>query len=730
MFKKIIYILTIIALFVFQPNTMSASVENITILSKSNDGVLGNSHSSEGMLSKDGNFVVFISQASNLVAGDTNDLADVFVYEIQTDTVERVSISTLGVESNGESFDADISGDGRYVVFVSGATNLVPGDTNGDDDIFVYDRDTNSIEIVSIGLGDEKTSSVSSSSDGASAMPSISLNGRYVVFESVATNLIEGDTNGESDIFIRDLLLDTTERVSITNEGNEAVGYSIAPAMSSDGRYVSFFSEDNTLVSGDTNALSDYFVRDLLLNTTERVNVSSEEVESNGLLSTVTRHGISNDGRYAVFSSLATNLVPGDTNGVDDIFVRDMELGTTERITLRPDGTEASDTTTTFPSGISSDGRYVSFYSGSPQFVEGDTTSGEYNYDVFVRDLLLDTTRRISLSQDGEEGNAGSYASVVSLTDGGRYAVFNSGATNFVENDINAVDDVFLVEISDEDGISSVIENAAPNTGDIDENGYIDSIEQNVSSFVNSVSGNYTSVVTTGDCFYNSNLNSEAESELASEDAEYDYPLGIISFEVNCREAGETATVSVYCFCDQTPVDGLVARKYDPNTGEYTTIDSAVIEEVIIDGQRALKMTYDVVDGGSLDEDGLSNGTIVDPVGFGRPAQQQSSRGSSSSGSIPKEKIAQLLENNTQTSTENSCEKINLATLMKKGSKFGEVSLLQSFLNKNGFNSGVVDGLFGSITDSAVKAFQKANNLISDGIVGPITRGLINSKCI
>jgi hypothetical protein len=305
-------------------------------------------------------------------------------------------------------------------------------------------------------------------------------------------------------------------------------------------------------------------------------------------------------------------------------------------------------------------------------------------------------------------------------------------ADNLISGDEDDTLDVYFAEITDMDGIDHETEDAAPNQGDIDENGYDDAIEDNVSSFVNSVSSNYTSVVTTGDCFYNSNLDSEAESELASQDSEYDYPLGIISFEVNCREAGETATVSVYCFCNQTPLEGLVARKYDPDTGEYTTIDSAVVEEVTIDGQRALRMTYDVVDGGSLDEDGLENGTIIDPVGFGKPAVQESQdsgRSSSSSGSIPKARLAAML-NNTQTeNTEDSCSKLSLVTTMKRGSKFGEVSLLQEFLNAKGFAAGIVDGLFGPKTDSAVKAFQLANSLVSDGIVGPITRGVINSGC-
>ncbi|MEZ4211219.1 MAG: peptidoglycan-binding domain-containing protein, partial [Candidatus Paceibacterota bacterium] len=246
----------------------------------------------------------------------------------------------------------------------------------------------------------------------------------------------------------------------------------------------------------------------------------------------------------------------------------------------------------------------------------------------------------------------------------------------------------------------------------------------------NSVSGNYTTVQTTGNCVEKSSVSSEAESALATQDSGYDYPLGIITFSVDCKDVGETATVSVYCFCENTPVSGTIARKYSESTGEYTTIDSAVIEEVTIDGQRALKMTYDVTDGGALDEDGLENGTIVDPVGFARVAATSS--GGSSSGSKPRKVVVQNTENNESPNTpinEDSCEKYSFMSPMKKGSKFGEVSKLQELLNKKGISVGIVDGLFGPLTDMAVKQFQSQNSLDSDGIVGPMTRGVLNKVC-
>ncbi|MDQ5901558.1 MAG: hypothetical protein QG580_273 [Patescibacteria group bacterium] len=721
--KKILNIFILITFFVLNANLTNAAVINPVLISKTPSGGFSNGDSGSGGLSADGRYIVFDSEASNIIAGDTNAESDVFLYNIANDTIKKISTGLLGAEADGSSIGSMISEDGNYVVFWSNATNLVEGDTNNQLDVFRYSTQTEEIEIASLADDD-------SLGDSGSGFPSVSSDGRYVSFVSAATNLVVGDTNSLEDVFIRDMDLGTTERVNVTSsEGQQTSGALNTSMMSSDGRYIAF-STNFPFDPADDNNNQDVYIRDLQLGITEAISVDSDEqfIADSGAYNNNPGIGITEDGRYVIFGSFSGGFVSGDTNNTGDVFLRDRVSGITEIISTGDSGVIGNGGS--FPISISPDGRYIAFTSEATNLVSGDTTGGldTIIFDIFVRDTYNDTVRRVTVFEDGTEFDDYSDSYQIFAT-GGRYITFTSLASNIVNGDTNGFYDVFYAEITDMDGIEHQVEDDAPNNGDIDDNGYDDAIEDNVSSFVNSVSGNYTSVVTTGDCFYNSNLDSEAESELASEDSEYDYPLGIISFEVNCREVGETATVSVYCFCNQTPLEGLVARKYDPDTGEYTTIESAVIEEVTIDGQRALRMTYDVVDGGVLDEDGLENGTIIDPVGFGRPVQQQSSGGSRSSGSIPKEKLAQLLQNNTQTSTENSCNKNNLVTLMKKGSKFGEVSLLQSFLNKNGFNSGVVDGLFGSITDSAVKAFQKSNSLVSDGIVGPITRGVINSKC-
>jgi len=546
------------------------------------------------------------------------------------------------------------------------------------------------------------------------------------LFESDATNLVAGDTNTKRDVFLVTLATGVVERVSVSTDEDEINNDSYDSYMSENGRYINFSSSGTNVVAGDTNGFSDVFVRDRTLGTTERISVSSAGVEGDGEVEYIYS---SADGRYVVFGSDATNLVAGDTNGFTDIFLRDKTLGTTTRVNVSSAGVQANAESAL--AYVSDDGRFLTFGSSATNLVVSDTNGGG---DAFLHDTLTGTTERISLREDGTQASGSTSAVALGVLSGdARYVILTSDHSDIVSDDTNDTFDVFLYELDDADGISSSEELAAPNGGDVNENGYADSVEQNITSFVNPISTTYTTLETTGDCTRNDSPSASAESSLASQDSGYDYPLGIISFEVNCKEVGETATVSVYCFCEVTPVDGTIARKYSESTGEYTTIDSAVIEEVTIDGQRALKMTYDVVDGGALDEDGLENGTIIDPVGFARVATPSSSGGSSSSGSRPsKNTIAQNTQSLTPPITTNddtACTTHTFTTSMKKGSKQGEVNKLQELLNKEGMNAGTVDGLFGPMTHNAVKMFQTKHILDSDGIVGPMTRSVLNTIC-
>jgi Tol biopolymer transport system component len=212
--------------------------------------------SGDPSISADGRYVAFTSGATNLVAGDTNSRPDIFVRDRQTNTTERVSIDTAGNQADSSSFEPSISPDGRYVAFASSATNLVADDNNdGTEDVFVRDRQTNTTERVSINTAGNQA-------DDDSFNPSISPDGRYVAFYSSASTLVAGDTNGERDIFVRDRQTNTTERVSINTAGNQADSSSFNPSISADGRYVAFDSHATNLVAGDTNGRRDIFVHE------------------------------------------------------------------------------------------------------------------------------------------------------------------------------------------------------------------------------------------------------------------------------------------------------------------------------------------------------------------------------------------------------------------------------------------------------------------------------------
>ena len=403
-------------------------------VSVSSAGVQGNNPSYYAAMTPDERYVAFVSAASNLVAGDTNGL-DVFVRDRLLGTTDRVSVDSGGLEGNSDSgnFGVSISADGRFVAFSSYASNLVPGDTSGDYDIFVHDRQLGTTERVSVDSGGAQANS-------ASYICAISADGRYVAFESYASNLVPGDTNGYADIFVRDRQLGTTERVSVDSGGVEGNFHSYFPCISADGRWVAFSGFASNLVSGDTNVAYDVFIRDRQLGTTERVSVDSAGTEANGD-SGFFPNAISSDGRFVVFNSTATNLVPGDTNGKSDLFVRDRQLGTTDRVTVSTGGAEANDDTIDSLLAISLDGRFVTFTSPASNLVPGDTNG---NLDIFVRDRQLGTTERVSHTSGAQQAFGDSR--YPSISDDGRWVAFSSLAPNLVTGDTNMKSDVFVAD--------------------------------------------------------------------------------------------------------------------------------------------------------------------------------------------------------------------------------------------------------------------------------------------
>ncbi len=343
-------------------------------VSVNSDREEGNSTSGSPSLSADGRFVSFVSNASNLVPGDSNNTLDIFVYDRQLGTIVRVNVSANQEEANDVSFSPSISSDGRFVTFSSEASNLVPGDTNAKQDIFVYDRLLATMERVSISTGQQEA-------DDDSYTPSVSADGRFVTFSSEASNLIPADMNGENDIFVYDRQAGAIERVSVNADGEEADDDSYDPAVSADGRYITFESDAGNLVPQDTNATRDIFVFDRQDGSIQRVsgNLDGEEADDDSY-----DPSLSADGRFVAFSSDASDLVPADSNGQRDIFLYDRQTGTTERISVDADGKEGV-VASRRPS-LSSDGRSIAFQSAESLFVPGDI-NGET--DIFVFDRLL-----------------------------------------------------------------------------------------------------------------------------------------------------------------------------------------------------------------------------------------------------------------------------------------------------------------------------------------------------
>jgi Tol biopolymer transport system component len=249
-----------------------------------------------------------------LVAGDTNAVEDAFLRDRQTGETVRVSVNTAGQQGNSNSFFPMPSADGRFVAFESQASNLVAGDTNNNPDVFVRDRQTGQTTRVSV-------ASDATQSNGYSSVDAISADGRYVVFMSAASNLVAGDTNNAEDVFVRDRQTGTTTRISVDSAGVQGNASSNGASLSADGRIVLFQSDANNLVADDRNGATDIFTRNVQTGRTQRVTLSNDGRESNGASG---RPTMTPDGAAISFSSNANNLVAGDTNNQGDVFVREL----------------------------------------------------------------------------------------------------------------------------------------------------------------------------------------------------------------------------------------------------------------------------------------------------------------------------------------------------------------------------------------------------------------------
>jgi len=426
----------------FSSPSNSSIVRKISRISIASDGTQANDSSGSAALSSDGRYLAFVSNATNLVNGDTGGVVDVFVHDRLTGETTRVSVASGGTQANSSSDYPSISADGRYVAFESYASNLVSGDTNETFDVFVHDRQ------------EKRTIRVSVSSNGTqgnsfSRYPSISADGRYVTFMSLANNLVNGDTGPHEDIFLHDMETGQTSLVSIASDGSQADNPSQFPVLSANGRYIAFETYARNLGGGPVYGVPNSYVHDLLTGETTRASIASDGTPGNDQSP---RPSISADGRFVIFPSAAINLVPGDANNnctlephtahiynCWDTFMHDMQTAETILISVASDGTQGN-----YGSGggaISSTGRYAIFTSVANNLVISDTNGVS---DVFLRDLLLGQTTRVSVASNGAEGNNHSGASAISANGG--TIVLASSASNLVPGDTNESNDIFVVD--------------------------------------------------------------------------------------------------------------------------------------------------------------------------------------------------------------------------------------------------------------------------------------------
>lgn len=420
-----------------QVYAFDAAASRVSLVSAARTGQAADGQASQAAIDGDASLVVFSSQATNVVAsGDVQIGPDVYVRDVAANSSSLVS--RAGNFSANDAYAASISADGSRIAFQS-----ITGGVDAYDGIFkiyVRDRASGAVQLASRPSAGGKPNS-------ECIAPTQSGDGRYVAFVCAAgtSNMVAGDNNNADDVFVRDLVAQTTVRASVGNAGGEGNGRSLEGFISADARYVVFTSFANNLVPGDTNATSDVFLRDLQAGTTTRVSVGPGGVQANGSSRIVEdpfrggRRVISDDGRYVVFVSNATNLVPGVPASVANVFVVDRQTGQVELASRGPAaGNHNGDVR---EPAISGDGRFVVFTSTATNLVAGDTNQSS---DAFLYDRSSRQLTRVSVTASGGQANGSSLAPMI--TRDGATILIRSEASNLVAGDDNATTDQFLVD--------------------------------------------------------------------------------------------------------------------------------------------------------------------------------------------------------------------------------------------------------------------------------------------
>lgn len=387
-----------------------------------------NGPSADFAISRSGRFVAFDSAATNLGASTPAGIRNIYVFDVLAGVRSMLS-GGRGGPANGDSSNPAVSADGSTVVWQSDASNLVAGDTNGVSDIFVR-HGVEPIVRVSVASDDGQA-------NGPSSEPAISSDGRFVAFMSSASNLVPGDNSHASEIFVRDLVAGTTTRVSVGADGRDPNGPSTNPALSADGRVVSFDSSaTNLLPTPVPSSHENVYARTLATTATELVSVSTLGTDQNLAVPTPFHQisSLSADGRFVAFDSNADNLVSGDVNRSTDVFVRDRMTHLTTLASANNAGFEGNNDS--FAPTISGNGRYVAFES----FARNLASGGGPRENVFVRDLDLGTTSVIDVGPFGASPTAERVTQLLQhpvLSWDGSVAVFGSTALNLTHDPVD-----------------------------------------------------------------------------------------------------------------------------------------------------------------------------------------------------------------------------------------------------------------------------------------------------
>lgn len=422
---------TLIATLFFTAVPPRASGQTTEVVGVSSSEVLGDQGSiHHSAITPDGRYVAFQSDSTNLVAGDTNGVRDIFVRDRSNGTTTRVSVSSTGAQSDDMSYRPTISADGRFVAYESLATNLIASDTNNQRDVFLFDRTTGQTSRISV-------STSGTPGNGPSYSPFLSADGRFIAFASTASTLVPGFGNGLSQVYLRDRMSGITTLVSYAALGGVANDACFNPSLSADGRSIAFQTPASNLFAIPTLGFVKIFVRDRITGALVLASKSSSGAEAFG----GSRNAmISGNGRVVAFMSDASNLVTGDTNSLTDVFTHDLDTAQTERVNVSSSGVQAngpSDNSEN-PPGISMDGRFVAF----PSFASNLAPGWVGWTAVYLRDRALGVTTLASVSTSGASADNSSMQPTLSFD--GRFLVFQSLASNLATGDNNQTYDIFV----------------------------------------------------------------------------------------------------------------------------------------------------------------------------------------------------------------------------------------------------------------------------------------------